>query len=166
MKVSAEFRERVFWIQDDLQLDADYLMACMAFETGERFTANVKNPASTATGLIQFMEFTAKRLGTTTKALAKMTPEDQLNYVWKYFNQWPKGSLKTLEDVYMAILYPKAIGKPLSYQMFIKGDDNYAVNAGLDTNKDHVVSKAEAAAKVLEKFNKGMKPPLVWQESA
>lgn len=162
-KVSEQFRNSVFWIEQDLLIDADNLMACIAFETGERFTSDVKNPSSTATGLIQFMEFTAKRLGTTTKALAAMTPENQLNFVWKYFAQWPKGTFKTLEDTYMGILYPKAIGKPLNFQMFIKGDDNYVVNAGLDVNKDHAVTKAEAAAKVLEKFNRGMKPPFVWE---
>lgn len=153
----------MFWIADDRQMDASSLMSCMAFETGETFSPKVKNPSSTATGLIQFMEFTAKALGTTTAQLAKMRAEDQLNYVWKYFAQWPKGSLKTLEDIYMAILYPKAIGKPLDYKMFIKGDSNYGVNAGLDKNKDNVVTKAEAANKVMEKYAKGIQPPFVWE---
>ena len=45
------------------------MMAAMAFETGRRFTADVKNPRSSATGLIQFMESTATLLGTTIEAV-------------------------------------------------------------------------------------------------
>lgn len=143
--------------------DANHLMAGMAFETGERFTANVKNPASTATGLIQFMEATAVKLGTTTAALAKMKAEDQLNYVYKYFLDAIKahGPITSVEDVYMAILWPAAIGKPSEYPLFKDtpaARDAYDVNAGLDKNKDRIVTKAEAAAKVMEKLVKGLLP--------
>jgi hypothetical protein len=48
-------------------------MACMAFEKGETFSPCVKNPGSSATGLIQFMSSTAKSLGTTTNDLCKMS---------------------------------------------------------------------------------------------
>lgn len=47
--------------------DPSYLMACIAFETGETFSPAIKNSAgSGAVGLIQFMPSTAKALGTTT----------------------------------------------------------------------------------------------------
>lgn len=167
-KVSETFRDRVWWIGDELTriqgslFDVNWLMACMAFETGERFTASVKNPKSSATGLIQFMDATAKDLGTTTAKLAKMTAEDQLNYVFKYFEKMIKarGPIRSLEDCYMAILWPAAMGKPTEYKLWVKGSNTYAVNAGLDTNKDHVVTKAEAAAKVTEKLIKGLQPEL------
>jgi hypothetical protein len=163
-KVSSVFRDRVWWIADELTkqqgslFDANWLMSCMAFETGERFTADVKNPASSATGLIQFMDSTAKALKTTTAKLAKMTAEDQLNYVYKYFRDMikAKGPIRSLDDCYMAILWPAGIGKPSEYKLWIKGSSQYAVNAGLDKNKDSVVTKAEAAAKVVEKLVKGL----------
>lgn len=164
-KVSKVFRDRVWWIADTLTaaqgaiFDANNLMACMAWETGEKFTADVKNMAgSGATGLIQFMPTTAKDLGTTTSALARMTAEDQLNFVYKYFVKVIKarGPVVSLEDVYMAILLPSAVGKPNSHPLFTSGVA-YRQNAGLDSNKDGTVTKYEAASHVRGKLEKGLK---------
>ena len=86
-------------------------MAAMAFETGrDKFSASSVNRISGATGLIQFMPSTAIGLGTTTAALAAMTAEDQLEYVERYFKPY-RNRLNTLEDLYMAILWPIAVGK-------------------------------------------------------
>ena len=157
-KVSPVFRDRVWWIADQLGLDPDDLMSCMAWESGESFRADKKNMAgSGATGLIQFMPATAKGLGTTTDKLAAMTAEDQLNYVYKYFAPW-KGKLKTLSDIYMAILWPKAVGKPDSHEIFFGGTTAYRQNAGLDIDKNMRVTKAECTAKVLAKKEKGLRP--------
>lgn len=158
-KVSKTFKARVLWIEQKLGLNADYLMACMAFETGLTFSASVRNAAgSSGTGLIQFMEFTASKLGTTTKALAKMSAEDQLNYVYKYFRQFGTDlSRWSLEDVYMAILYPKAIGQPLSWKFpWAQTSLSYKQNRGLDKNKDGMVTKAEASAGVQKMLKEGM----------
>lgn len=136
-------------------MDPNHLMAAMAFETGERFSPSIRNPRSSATGLIQFMASTAKSLGTTTAKLAAMSVEEQLAYVGKYFRPW-RGRLKTLSDVYMAILWPRAIGRPESYVLWPKGTPAYAVNRGLDANRDGAVTKGEAAAKVNAKLVKGL----------
>lgn len=161
-KVSSTFRDRVRWIAADLKMDANYIMAAIAWESGEKFTANVKNMAgSGATGLIQFMPTTAIELGTTVSKLAAMTAEDQLNFVYKYFvlQQKRHGALVTLEDVYMSILWPSAIGKDASYVLFDKGKSPtaYRQNAGLDKNNNGQVTKYEAAAHVREKLEKGLK---------
>lgn len=156
-KVSAVFRDRVRWIGEDLGLDPNHLMACMAWESGRSFRADIKNMAgSGATGLIQFMPATARGMGTTVEALARLTPEDQLNWVWKYFSPY-KGRLKTLADIYMAILWPKAVGQPESYALFT-GGVAYRQNAGLDTDKDGKVTKREAAAKVMGLLDEGLRP--------
>lgn len=155
-KVSKTFKERVIWIGEDLEFDPNLLMDCMAFESAETFRSDIKNAAgSGATGLIQFMPNTARALGTTVENLAQMSPEDQLNFVWKYFKYY-KGKLKTLDDVYMAILWPKAVGKADSYVLF-QGPNttSYRQNAGLDLNKDAKITKSEAAAKVREKSSRG-----------
>ena len=154
-KVSQVFKDRIIWTANDLGMDPNHIMACIAFESAETFSASIKNAAgSGATGLIQFMPKTAKDLGTSVTALAKMTPEDQIKYVYRYFLPY-KGRLKTLEDVYMAILWPRAIGKPATFPLFT-GGVAYRQNAGLDTNKDGIVTKYEAAKKVREKFERGM----------
>lgn len=156
-KVSPTFRERVRWIAETLEISADDLMSCMAWESGRSFSPSVKNMAgSGATGLIQFMPSTAKSLGTTTAALSKLTAEDQLNFVYKYFRPW-KGKLKSLSDVYMAILWPKAVGKPDDYALFT-GGVAYRQNAGLDLNKDGKVTKAECSAKLYAMRAEGLKP--------
>ncbi len=154
-KVSADFKKKVLEISTHLGVDPDYLMACMAFESGESFSPSKANAAgSGATGLIQFMPATARALGTTTAALAKMTAVEQLDYVEKYFDPY-RNRLKTLDDVYMAILWPAAIGRPDSYALFRSPSTAYTQNAGLDANKDGIVTKAEAAARVRAELHKG-----------
>ena len=160
-KVSQTFRNRLYWIALELDINPDYLMGLIAFESGETFSASVKNAAgSGATGLIQFMPSTARSLGTTTDKLAAMTPEDQLNYVYKYLKPY-KGRIQTLSDLYMAVLWPAGVGKPANYVLFSGGVD-YRQNAGLDLNKDGKITKAEAAARVEEKLKRGRTEQFVW----
>lgn len=162
-KVSLLFRSRVNWICTDLGVPVDDLMGCMAWESGGTFRADVKNAAgSGAVGLIQFMPTTAAGLGTTTAALAAMTAEDQLNYVYKYFLPY-KGKLHNLGDLYMAILWPAGVSQPDTYVLFDRDDPNYpkryAQNAGIDIDKNGKVTKAEAYAKVAAKRSEGLRAP-------
>lgn len=162
-RVSITFCERVLWIAGDLGFDPSDLMACMAFESAESFRADIKHPKSNAIGLIQFMPSTASALGTSTEELSKMTPEDQLNYVWKYFAP-RKGKLVNLGDLYMAVLWPGGIGKPDSAVLFSKNGPyavQYAQNRGLDVNKDGEITRGEAVAKVYAKLTKGLGAGLV-----
>jgi hypothetical protein len=163
-RVSYDFRRKVFDICEALGMQPDHLMACMAFESGETFSAGVRNGAgSGATGLIQFMPATARALGTTVELLARMTPEAQLDYVHAYFKPY-RGRLKTLPDVYMAILWPAGIGKPDSWALWTRDNrpTTYRQNAGLDANRDGTITKAEAAAKVHDKLLKGLRPEHRW----
>lgn len=163
-KVSSVFLDRVRWLVEDLQIGYNTgdgmskLMACIAWETGRTFSPSVTNMAgSGATGLIQFMPSTARGLDTTTAELAAMTAEDQLNYVWKYFSPY-KGKLKELSDLYMAILWPKAVGMPETYVLWDKATrpTTYRQNSGLDTDRDGVIIKAEASAKLSAMLVEGM----------
>ena len=140
--------------------DPSWMMACMAFETGETFSPSIRNAAgSGAIGLIQFMPGTATALGTTVEALAIMTPETQLTYVERFF-QWQRNKLHSLGDVYGAILWPGMIGKPDSYVLFDQKDQahpaRYAQNKGLDYNHDGVITRGECIAMVQKKLDKGM----------
>jgi hypothetical protein len=159
-KVSQTFKDRVLWIAQELHCSPNDLMACMAWESGETFSASIKNAAgSGAVGLIQFMPSTAKALGTTSAKLAKMTPEDQLNYVYKYFEPY-KGRLHNLGDVYMAILWPKGVGKSDDYVLFDrrKTPTTFRQNAGLDVNKNGSVTRGECLIKINGKLTKGLQP--------
>lgn len=159
-KVSPVFKERVLWIADQLNTNPDYLMACMHWESGGTFSPSIKNAAgSGATGLIQFMPSTARGLGTTTAKLAAMTAEDQLRWVYEYFKPYV-GRLNNLGDVYMAILWPKAVGKPDHFVLFDrkKTPTTFRQNSGLDVNKDGLVTRAECLVKVNERLAKGLRP--------
>lgn len=155
-KVSVGFKVKVKRIAANLGISPDFLMASMAFETGETFSPSIKNVAgSGATGLIQFMPGTARGLGTTTEELAKMTAVRQLDYVEKYFQPY-RGRLKTLEDIYLAILYPAAIGMAPEEPLFRRGTKTYEQNSGFDKNNDGVITPAEISIKVRQKYEKGL----------
>lgn len=154
-KVSPAFKADVIAMCASLKVDPNYMMAAMAFETGRTFSPSIENPASGATGLIQFMPNTAAALGTSTAALAAMTANEQLYYVEKYFAPHT-GKLNSLEDVYMAILWPKAVGKAVSFVLFAAPGKAYALNKGLDANSDGAVTKAEAADKVRRLLTEGL----------
>ena len=131
----------------------------MSFETAGTFDPAQKNyQGSGATGLIQFMPKTAKGLGTSTEELSKMTRTEQLKYVDKYFsNKGIEGG--NLDDLYMSILFPVAVGKPDNFVLFGEGaiegyrGTAYEQNSGLDLNRDGSITKAEAAAKVREHYS-------------
>lgn len=159
-KVAPEFRDKVRVISGRLGCDPDDLMTCMAWESGRSFSPSKKNMAgSGATGLIQFMPATAKGLGTTTAALAGMTAVQQLDWVEKYFQPY-KGKLSTLADLYMAILWPSAVGKPMEHVLWNKANrpTTYRQNAGLDINHDGAITKAECAAKLYAMKAEGQQP--------
>lgn len=156
-KVSNNFKAEVIAISGRIGCDPSHLMSAMAFETGETFSPSIKSRAGGgATGLIQFLPSTARSLGTSTAALAAMTAESQLAFVEKYMTPF-RGKLATLSDVYMAILFPNAVGKPSAHVLFRKPSKAYTLNQGLDAPpKDGKVTKAEAAAKVQAKLVRGM----------
>jgi hypothetical protein len=134
---------------------ANWLMACMAFESAETFSPSIRNAAgSGAVGLIQFMPATAHYLGTTDAALASMTSVDQLAYVEKYFEPFAR-RIKSLSDMYMAILLPRYIGLPDDAALFSQGAA-YRQNSGLDMNRDGKITKGEATALVQKKLERGL----------
>ena len=152
--VSPEFRVKVRAIAAQIGCDPNDLMACIAFESAETFSPRKRNEKSGATGLIQFLPSTAMDLGTTTAALAEMSAEDQLDYVAKYFSWYP--GVQTLDDLYMAILWPRAIRKPSGFVLFASPSVVYKQNSGLDKDRDGTVTKFEAAAAVRAKLEKGL----------
>jgi hypothetical protein len=156
-RVSPAFRDEVRAMCGRLGCAPDHLMAAMAFESVETFSPAVKNPLSGATGLIQFMPETARLLGTNLDALGGLTAEEQLQYVEKYFQPF-RGKLTTLEDIYMAILWPRAVGQPNDYVLFSDGSIQYAQNAKLDDDGDGVITKEETASLVNLKLVKGRRP--------
>jgi hypothetical protein len=164
-RVPPEFRAKACEGARALWIDPSWLMACMAFESGGTFRPDIRNAAgSGAVGLIQFMPGTAAALGTTTEALAAMTATEQLDFVLAYFR--PGGRrLKGLNDLYMEILWPEAVGKPDDFVLFDRSDPDhpahYVQNAGLDLDRNGRITRGEACARVQAKLQEGLRPPNV-----
>ncbi|MFD1632035.1 hypothetical protein [Pseudopedobacter beijingensis] len=128
-----------------LGVTIDDVASVMWIETGKTFDPKIKNPNSSASGLIQFMEATAKGLGTTTTQLRAMSNIEQLTYVEKYFKNQINafGKPKDFFDVYTLVFYPTWLKMADTAQMTISASK---ANIGIDTyfgNKDGIVSKGE-----------------------
>lgn len=161
-KVSAEFKDRVRLMAKTVGTKADYLMAIMAFETGRSFDPaqqNLANPKNGPVGLIQFTATGAQALGTTKDALARMTALQQLDYVEKHLLKKKDLGLGRLEDLYAAVHWPVATGRPLGHVLYSKAEGKagkyYRANAKLDLNVDGEVTLEEAAKKVRELLIEG-----------
>ena len=132
-----EFTEKVNNISGELRIDPNWLMFVMWFES--KLNPQAVNPISGATGLIQFMPNTARSLGTTTDVLKHMSNVQQLDYVFAYLRPY-KGRMRSWVDVYLAVFYPKAIGKP---DFVITPDIVAKQNKIFDINKDLDISVKE-----------------------
>ena len=88
-----------------------------------------------------------------------MSAVQQLAFVEKYFAPF-KNRLKGLDDVYMAIFMPTAVGKSNDTVLIDKdtGPTAYRQNKGLDTNSDGKITKGKAASMVRSKLDKGRRP--------
>lgn len=146
-KLSPAGRAELVRVADRLGVPPSDLAAVISFETAGSFDPAQKNLAGgSAIGLIQFMPPTARMLGTTSRELAAMTVVEQLAYVEKYFHP-VRSRLRDASDLYMAVIAPIGIGKPPGFVLYSKGG-NYSANSRLDQNKDHKITKAEAARPV------------------
>jgi len=144
--MTPEFKAKIIEVAQKLDTEPKTLVAIMAFES--KLNPAAKNKKTNATGLIQFMPGTAKAYKTTTQALGKMSAVEQMDYVEKYFSQKMfKGKLNSPADAYMAVLWPKAVGKPMEYVLFSKDSPEYKQNP-LDFDKDGKVTKEEASRKI------------------
>jgi hypothetical protein len=162
-KVTPAFRTKVRKIAANLGVNASHLMTIMAFETNRSFSPKQTTKSSSAVGLIQFMPPTAKQLGTTSKKLKAMSAIKQLDYVEKYFKQFKKKKFKTLTDVYLAVLYPAAMGKSKNHVVFDGTSSSkrqrgyYLANRLLDKDKDKKVQQREIAAFIHRYLKEGLK---------
>lgn len=123
----------------ELGVNPNDLAAVISFETGGTFSTNARNPTSSATGLIQFMDGSdgkndKKYYGNTRDEFGSMLPLQQMDYVVKYLKE---RDIKAGDGV--AELYDAVAG--YGYR---KGSAGYEGNKVWDVNKDGVVAKGEA----------------------
>jgi hypothetical protein len=144
-----------------LGIDPGWLMIVFYIETAAgktgRIDHRIRNASTGATGLIQFMPRTARSLGTDTAALQLMTNVQQLDYVEKYLAPF-RGKMKCLADVYLAVFFPIAIGKPDNWVLQAAGLSAETVarfNPLYDLNRDGQLTVGEIKAKLMQFVPKG-----------
>lgn len=155
-----EFEHKVLDIADKLKIAPEWLMAVIYNES--RFKSSVYNyKGSGAVGLLQFMPSTAIDLGTTSHELANMNATQQLDFVHAYFKKVlqrdnvllkQKGGFANITETYLAVLYPRAIGKDYCYSLYAYPSKHYSQNRGLDTNGDKSVTVSDIDSYLKDKY--------------
>lgn len=132
------FEDKVKEMARLLAIRPEWIMATIDSESD--FNPRIYNrKGSGAKGLIQWMPRTLREFG-----ISKLpeAPHLQLDYVYHYLNERQQtfGKFKSLTDVKLALLYPKAVGKPSSYALYSYPSKRYTQNQGLDMNQDGQVT--------------------------
>jgi len=162
---SADFQRSIIKVADRLGINPSHLAAVIKFESG--FDPAIKNTASGAVGLIQFMpgpNGSAARLGTTVQQLARMSAVEQMSYVERYYRaiiKW-KGNLDSIEDVYLAVFGPAGIGSPMDSVLYASPTKAYEQNMAMDLDGDGTITMMEATQPVRIIMSMARKkPPLL-----
>ena len=142
------FQEKIKAINDFEKSEGypqNSLLRPMLFETAGTLDTTIQNAASKAVGLIQWLPITLSYYGLTTTIVKTYSFAQQLNLVREYLKPYRSKLLATKDplDFYLSILYPALIGKPDSAIMAKKGTATYTQNAGLDSNKDGIITKGD-----------------------
>ena len=148
------FEEKVREVAMDLGIAPEWLMAVMHAES--RFDASVSNhKGSGATGLIQWMPATAKDFNITVEKLRNMNHIEQLDFVYQYLDAKRKKhrQYENLTDLYLAILYPRALEEEYCFSLYENPSTAYKMNSGLDEDKDGRVTVQD-----IDKFVKRIYP--------
>ncbi len=149
------FEYKVRRIAKKLRVPPEWLMAVMYSES--RLNPDAVNlKGSGATGLIQFMPTTVGDFGITIKQLKKLTPTEQLDYVYEYLHRVriKYRPYENITDLYLAILYPRALTGDSCFILYETPSKAYKQNAGLDEDKDGKVSVSDVENRLKRLFPK------------
>lgn len=136
--------EALQYVATKLGVPADWLSAVINFETAGTWDPKKKNPLSTARGLIQFLDATARTLGYRDSLdLVERNPTiaGQLRGpVLKYFQQW-KEPARDKQDFYFRVFLPELRKAPQDTIIFASNPEKQAKfrkqNPGIETVGDY-----------------------------
>jgi hypothetical protein len=149
-KIDLAFLEDVEEMCERLDMHCMGLMSVMDYETVGSFRPDIKNPGSSATGLIQFISSTAEYLDTSTTDLADMSQREQLEYVEKYFRTMKNGfDYSDPTQIALTVFQPAARGNGGEYIIGRRGANGtkgvaFMQNSGLDQfPRDGIITAGE-----------------------
>lgn len=136
---TAEVANAIKWGAGELGIDPNHLASVISFETGGKFGTNVRNPKSSATGLIQFMDGADGKSdklywGMTRDQFGSLSIDEQMKYVVKFFRGKKLKPGAGIGDVYDAV----------TGTGYRKGTSSYELNKVWDANKDGYVAPGES----------------------
>ncbi|HIF6374289.1 TPA: M23 family metallopeptidase [Acinetobacter baumannii] len=129
------------------------LAAVISFETAGSFSPSIRNPKGSATGLIQFMQYTDGTgndktprdqwdyWGMTRSQFGSLSFTEQMKYVEKYFKD---RGLRESKPVSLATLYGLVMGVPKGGYTIARHSAVFRDNPAWDVNGDGVITAAEA----------------------
>lgn len=104
-------------------------------EIESRWHPEATNMLSDATGLIQFLPSTARRLGTTTDALRRMSRREQAPFVGRYFAS-VHGRPTMVGDTYLAVFAPAHVGHADQEVIYAEPSLGWRQNPGLREGRE------------------------------
>lgn len=158
-KVNRDFRVAIREVAAELNIaDPNWLMAIIAFETGNSFLSWTRNPTSGAVGLLQFtnagLSSPNMRKYTLTD-ISRMSAVEQIhNPVKDYLMQYAP-RIRNLGDAYMSVFAPVGIGKPDDYVLYRAPSAAYNQNAGLDAGRKGYITRADCMIRVNKAYRIG-----------
>ena len=144
-----QFWQELLAVAERLQTEPAWLLNVIAVES--LFDPGARNslPGQSASGLMQWIESTARSLGTTTRAIRRMSPVEQLPLIEKYFAPF-RGRLNSMADVYLAVFRgfilegkDETVVAPLNDSR--KEQRIYRLNQWLDLDNDRKITRGELA---------------------
>jgi hypothetical protein len=120
-----------------LGVNPQWLDNLIFFETGGTYSTTIKNPYSSARGLIQIIDSSAKEIGYADSLDAVSRNPDfesqMKNVVYPYLKRW--GPFSTKQSLYMAVFYPKyrSVAPDTTFT-----DSIQKVNPGIKTVQDYI----------------------------
>jgi hypothetical protein len=134
-KLTDKENDALYQVAQAIGTKPDWLYRLIDFESA--WNPSAKNPFSSARGLIQFIDSTARSLGyTSADHLVQSNPDiysQLMNPVFKYLSQF--APLSTEQSLTMSVFYPAYRSVPVDT---LFPDSVRAVNPGINTVADYI----------------------------
>jgi hypothetical protein len=139
-ELAGKLRIKELWLYKIIYIESRGMSTAVYYKKGDDKDPSIRCNYR-ATGLIQFLPSTAIALGTTNAELYKMSVNEQLDYVSKYFELVSKYKrIRSITDLYLAVFSPSSVGLDPSHIIAGKNSKVVINNRGLDTNKDSTIT--------------------------
>lgn len=123
-------------------IDPELVLPLISHESGG--DPQARNAQSGASGLIQFLDSTARRYGfESAEEFGKLSAAEQAPYIVQYLVDSGVTAEHDQGDIYVAISAPAALNESDDFRVYEKGTDAYRMNQTWDLDNDGVITRGE-----------------------